>query len=53
MAAGRRARRYAPLAWLHMDPDGDAAAITLTTGPLERVVVRAGFHGHSVTWLGD
>jgi hypothetical protein len=49
-AAGERASAAAPLAWLRMEPDGDRAAIRITTWPggEERLLARAGYHGNPV-----
>lgn len=49
-AAGRRATRNAPLAWLRMEPAGEFARVTLTTWPgrHERTVARSGYHGRPV-----
>jgi hypothetical protein len=53
-AAGGRATRAAPLAWLRLEPDAAApgAAVTLTTWPggRERRLGRADFHGRWVAW---
>jgi hypothetical protein len=48
--AGARAGADAPLAWLRMEPDGDRAAIRITTWPggEERLLARAGYHGTPV-----
>ena len=48
--AGARASDEAPLAWLRMEPDGDRAAIRITTWPggEERLLARAGYHGTPV-----
>jgi hypothetical protein len=55
-AAGARASRAAPLAWLRVEDDGDApdAAIALTLWPdgETRILGRADFHGSSVRWDG-
>jgi hypothetical protein len=49
-AAGSRATREAPLAWLRMEPEGSLASVRLTTWPggEERLVARAGYHGTPV-----
>ncbi len=54
-AAGARATREAPLAWLRLEPDGGApgAAVTLTLWPGDgapRRLARADFHGSWVDW---
>jgi hypothetical protein len=48
--AGSRATADAPLAWLRMEPDGERAAIQITTWPgeEERLLARAGYHGTPV-----
>jgi hypothetical protein len=48
--AGARASAEAPLAWLRMEPDGERAAIRVTTWPggEERLLARAGYHGSPV-----
>ena len=48
--AGARASDDAPLAWLRMEPDGERAAIRITTWPggEERRLARAGYHGTPV-----
>jgi hypothetical protein len=53
-AAGRRAADSAPLAWLRMEPDGERAAIRITTWPggEERLLARAGYHGNPVELRG-
>jgi len=55
-AAGGRATREAPLAWLRMEPDGRGApeaSVRLATWPggEERLLARAGYHGQYVRWL--
>jgi hypothetical protein len=52
LAAGERASGAAPLAWLRMEPGGEQADVRLTTWPHgeERVVGRAGYHGHPIRW---
>jgi hypothetical protein len=52
-AAGARATSGAPLAWLRMEADGDAASVEATTWPggETHVVARAGYHGRPVAWL--
>ena len=49
-AAGARARDDAPVAWLRMEPDGERAAVRITTWPggEERLLARAGYHGTPV-----
>jgi hypothetical protein len=49
-AAGGAADGDGPLAWLRMEPDGDRAAVRLTTWPggEERLIARAGYHGTPV-----
>ena len=55
-AAGARASRTAPLAWLRVEDDGadPDAAITLSLWPggETRVLGRADFHGAWVRWSG-
>ena len=55
-AAGSRATRRAPLAWLRLEHDGrqPGAALTLTLWPpgAERQIARADFHGRWVDWTG-
>jgi hypothetical protein len=48
--AGSRADRQAPLAWIGMEPDGEAADVRLTTWPggEECSIARAGYHGNPV-----
>jgi hypothetical protein len=50
LGAGERATAEMPLAWLRMEPDGDRAAVNLTTWPggEQRLVARAGYHGDPV-----
>lgn len=52
-AAGTRATAAAPLAWLRMEPGGDAAELRLTTWPggREELLATSGFHGPPVRWL--
>jgi hypothetical protein len=52
--AGARADAGAPLAWLRMEPDGERAAIRITTWPggEERLLARAGYHGSPVELSG-
>lgn len=53
-AAGRRATRASPLAWLRMERDGDpngaALALSLWPGGEKRVLARADFHGRWADW---
>jgi hypothetical protein len=51
--AGARASRTAPLAHLALEPNGDQAALMLTTWPsgAERLVATSGYHGRPVHWL--
>lgn len=55
-AAGARATREAPLAWLRLEGDGKApgAAVTLTLWPTgqTRTIGRADFHGSWLNWTG-
>lgn len=48
--AAARASAEAPLAWLRMEPDGEMAAVRLTTWPggEDRLLARAGYHGSPV-----
>jgi hypothetical protein len=43
-----------PVAWLRMEPAGKMADVRLTTWPggEERLLARAGYHGHAVEWVG-
>jgi hypothetical protein len=54
--AGARATPEAPLAWLRLEPDGDApgAAVTLDLWPggTQCLLARADFHGRWVEWRG-
>jgi hypothetical protein len=52
-AAGGRAPRDAPLAWLRMEPGGEQAEVQLTVWPggESRLVATTGFHGQGVRWL--
>jgi hypothetical protein len=63
-AAGERASRDAPFAWLHMEPPepstdeadaDDLAPVYLTTWPggRRRMIARCGYHGRPVRWLGN
>jgi hypothetical protein len=51
--AGARATRDAPLAWLRMEPDGQATRLDATVWPggEHRLIARAGYHGRPVRWL--
>ena len=53
-AAGARASRQAPLAWLRLEADGEdpGAALTLTLWPggEERLLARADYHGRWIDW---
>ncbi len=51
-AAGARATREAPLAWLRMEPAGESAELRLTTWPTgtEELLATAGYHGHPIWW---
>jgi hypothetical protein len=53
-AAGRRATRSAPLAWVRMEPAGDQAELRLTTWPGadEELLATSGFHGAPIRWRG-
>jgi hypothetical protein len=52
--AGARATDSAPLAWLRMEPAGDHAEVNVKMWPggEDRLIVRSGFHGANVQWLG-
>jgi len=54
--AGSKATPKAPLAWLHLEPDGKSpgAAITLTLWPdgTQRYLGRADYHGRWIDWSG-
>jgi hypothetical protein len=52
-AAGERARRTAPLAWLRLEGPGELAELRLTTWPggEEGLLARAGYHGDPVEML--
>jgi hypothetical protein len=52
--AGERARPGAPLAWLRMEPAGDAAGVRLTLWPggAEKLIARSGYHGADIDWYG-
>jgi hypothetical protein len=54
-AAGERATREAPLAWLRMEPGGERADVHLTTWPggETRNIARVGYHGTPVELLGS
>lgn len=53
-AAGARADRTAPFAWLCMEPGGEQAEVHLTSWPggEDRLIATTGFHGQTVRWLG-
>lgn len=53
-AAGARASREAPLAWLRFEPGPHAAEVRLTAWPggEERLLATSPYHGPPVTWLG-
>jgi hypothetical protein len=52
-AAGERATKEAPLAWLRMEPGGERADVHLTTWPSgeTRHLARVGYHGSPVELL--
>jgi hypothetical protein len=52
-AAGERATKEAPLAWLRMEPGGERADVHLTTWPGDetRHLARVGYHGSPVELL--
>ena len=52
--AGARAKDSTPLAWLRMEPAGDHTEVNLKIWPGgdDRLIVRAGYHGANVEWLG-
>lgn len=52
-AAGGRASRGRPFAWLRMEPAGQRADLRLTVWPggSERRLARVGYHGRPVRWL--
>lgn len=52
-AAGERATKGAPLAWLRMEPGGERADVHLTTWPggETRRIARVGYHGSPVELL--
>jgi hypothetical protein len=53
-AAGSRATRDAPFAWLFLEPgEGDQAGVRLTLWPggEERLLARTGFHSSPVSWV--
>jgi hypothetical protein len=52
--AGKRARVDAPVAWLRMEPGGDAADVRLSLWPRgdESLIARSGYHGADIEWLG-
>lgn len=52
-AAGKRATKEAPLAWLRMEPGGERADVHLTTWPggATRRIARVGYHGSPVELL--
>jgi hypothetical protein len=51
--AGQRATAEAPLAWLRMEPAGDAPDLRLTLWPggEELLLAETGYHGDRVHWL--
>lgn len=53
LAAGERAEKEAPLAWLRMEPAGERAEVRLTLWPggEERLLARVGYHGDPVQLL--
>jgi hypothetical protein len=52
--AGGRASPDAPVAWLRMEPAGDAADVRLTIWPDgdEKLIARSGYHGADIDWYG-
>jgi hypothetical protein len=52
-AAGERATKEAPLAWLRMEPGGERADVHLTTWPggETRHIARVGYHGSPIELL--
>jgi hypothetical protein len=52
--AGERAGPDAPVAWLRMEPAGDAADVRLTIWPNgeEKLIARSGYHGADIDWYG-
>jgi hypothetical protein len=53
-AIGGRAGPDAPVAWLRMEPAGDAADVRLTIWPdgEEKLIARSGYHGADIDWYG-
>ncbi|MDQ4027298.1 MAG: DUF2332 family protein, partial [Actinomycetota bacterium] len=53
-ATGERAGPDAPIAWLRMEPAGDAADVRLTIWPdgEEKLIARSGYHGADIDWYG-
>jgi hypothetical protein len=43
--------RRAPAAWLRMEPAGEMTELRLTLLGEERLLARAGYHGHPLDWL--
>lgn len=54
VAAGERADRRSPVAWLGMEPDGGEAAVRIRVWPgaASREVARSTFHGPATTLVG-
>lgn len=56
-AAGARATRDAPLAWVRVEPVSrlrhHSVRLTLWPGGVSRTLARCGAHGTGVEWLGD
>jgi hypothetical protein len=52
-AAGARASRQAPLAWMRLEPEGGRLVLRLVLWPGgdERVVASCTHHGEDVRWL--